>query len=73
MKRTGKCPKCDNSEIIIVPGDTGVYGVGNNIPTSLYVLNYVKVPRYVCCSCGYVEEWIETEDILKVKKKYGKK
>jgi hypothetical protein len=28
--------------------------------------------RYVCGSCGFSEEWIDTpDDIAKVRKKYG--
>ena len=33
---------------------------GNNIYTSNFE-NFGKIPviRYVCCSCGYVENWVE--------------
>lgn len=31
---------------------------------------HILVHRYVCCSCGYSEEWIDKEDIPKLEKKY---
>ena len=38
---------------------------GNNIYTSTYTL-FGKIPviRYVCCSCGYAENWVEKEEEL---------
>ena len=30
----------------------------------------VLVHRYVCCACGYSEEWIDKEDIPRLKEKY---
>lgn len=32
--------------------------------------NSIKISpnRYICCECGYTEEWIDREDIEKVKK-----
>lgn len=70
MKNTNTCPKCGSRDIIRVEGRAGAYGVGNNIPVGLTVFSYVKVPRYVCCKCGYSEEWIDLEDIPKLEKKY---
>ena len=70
MKNTSICPKCSSTDILLVPGSAGAYGVGNNIPTGWSNLSAVLVHRYVCCNCGYSEEWINREDILKLKKKY---
>ena len=67
MKNTHICPKCNSNDIIKVPGKAGAYGSGNNIPIGLRV---VLVHRYVCCSCGYSEEWIDKEDIQKLKNKF---
>ena len=70
MKNTGICPKCKQSDIITVKGSSGAYGVGNNIPVGMTNFSAVLVNRYVCCNCGYSEEWIDLEDIPKLKKKY---
>lgn len=34
------------------------------------IFTYALVNRYVCCNCGYSEEWIDREDLPKLKKKY---
>lgn len=70
MKITKICPKCQGNDILFIEGSIGAYGAGNNIPTSTF--RYAKVGRYVCCTCGYSEEWIDREDMEKLKKKYRK-
>ncbi len=73
MKNTKLCPKCGGNDILLVPGNAGAYGTGNNIQTGLTILSAVLVNRYVCCNCGYSEEWVDREDIDKLKKKYSEK
>ena len=72
MKNKRFCPKCNSSDILLVPGKAGAYGSGNNIQTGMTIFSAVLVHRYICCSCGYSEEWIDKEDIQKLKKKYGR-
>lgn len=72
MKNKHICPKCGATDILMVEGDIRGYGAGNNICTGMTIFSAVLVHRYVCCSCGYSEEWINTEDIGKLKKKFGK-
>jgi ribosomal protein S27AE len=57
MKQSQLCPKCGASDILFIPGNAGAYGAGNNIPAGATVFSYVKVNRYLCCRCGYSEEW----------------
>ena len=70
MKNTDKCPKCGGTDLIYVPGSARAYGAGNNIMTGLTTLSAVPVNRYVCATCGFTEEWVDLEDIDKVKKAY---
>ena len=70
MKNKNICPKCGSADIVVVPGRAGAYGTGNNIQVGLTNFSAVLVNRYVCCSCGYSEEWIEKEDIPTLKKKF---
>ena len=72
MKNKRICPKCNSTDILLVPGKAGAYGSGNNIQTGMTIFSAVLVHRYVCCSCGYSEEWIDKEDIQKLKKKYDR-
>jgi predicted nucleic-acid-binding Zn-ribbon protein len=72
VKTTGTCPKCASRELIRIPGSTGAYGTGNNIFTGKTIFSTVNVTRFLCSTCGYSEEWVESpEDIEKVRKKYG--
>lgn len=70
MKKTRKCPKCGGVEILRIQGKAGPYGSGNNIMTGGTIFSAVGVHRYLCCGCGYSEEWIDMEDIPKLKDKF---
>ena len=71
MKNAGRCPKCGSTNILRVEGKAGAYGSGNNIITGFTIFSAVLVHRYVCCECGYSEEWIDREDIPKLQNYYG--
>jgi predicted nucleic-acid-binding Zn-ribbon protein len=71
MKNTGKCTKCGSSGILRIPGQTGPFGAGNNIPAGSTIFSSVRVARYVCDRCGYSEEWVdEASDLQKLRDKY---
>ena len=72
MKNTKVCAKCNSNNILRVEGYSGCYGAGNNIRIGASVFDAVNVNRYLCCDCGFSEEWIDLEDIPKVVQKYGK-
>lgn len=57
MKNSGICPKCGSRNVVRIP-DTGRYASSNSIYTTRATL-FGKIPviRYVCCSCGFVENW----------------
>ncbi|MBE6546025.1 MAG: hypothetical protein E7668_01120 [Ruminococcaceae bacterium] len=63
MKNTNICPKCQSSNIVRIDGHTGAYGSGNNVMTGKTIFSTVNVNRYICCDCGFTEEWIDKEDI----------
>lgn len=68
MKRTKICPKCSSHEILRVKDTAGEY-------TNALIIGFfstVYVPRYVCCDCGYVEEWVDTSDLDTLKEKLKK-
>lgn len=66
MKHTKICPKCSSSDIIRINGYAGPYGTGNNIMVGSTIFSAVNVNRYICCSCGFTEEWIDNKDIEKI-------
>ncbi len=67
MKTTKICPKCRSNDIVRIDGYTGGYGAGNNVMVGISVFSAVNVNRYICCRCGFTEEWIDLEDLDKVK------
>lgn len=71
MRWKHQCPKCGGTDIIKVPGRSGAYGTGNNISVGLSIFSAVMVHRYVCCSCGFTEEWVDREDVETLRKKFG--
>jgi predicted nucleic-acid-binding Zn-ribbon protein len=71
MKQTGKCPKCESSDLIRIPGQISAYGTGNNVPVGLFKTP-VMVTRFVCAKCGFSEEWIDSsEEIERLREKYA--
>lgn len=70
MKNSNKYPKCGSSDIIKIPGHAGAYGSGNNIMVGMTIKSAVPVDRYLCADCGYSEEWVDTDYIDKIKKKF---
>ena len=70
MKNNKMCPKCQSTNIVRIDGSVGAHGVGNNVMLGMTIFSAVKVNRYICCNCGFTEEWIDKEDIQILKKKY---
>ena len=66
MKYTKTCPKCQSTDIVRFDGDDGARDAVNRLQTSFF--NFVNVNRYICCNCGFVEEWIDKKDIKEVAK-----
>ena len=66
MKNTKLCPKCQSANIVRIDGYSGAYGTGNNVLTGNTIFSAVNVNRYICCDCGFTEEWIDQEDMAKV-------
>lgn len=72
MKHGNPCPKCQATAVLRVPGHAGKYGTGNNIPTGFWVSSAVPVSRYICLTCGFVEEWVDNpHDLARLADKYG--
>ncbi len=68
MKTTGICPKCQSSDLVRINGKQEAYGAGNYVRTGLIAT--AGVHRYVCLTCGYTEEWVDREDLDKIRKKH---
>ena len=73
MKNSGRCTKCGSIDIVRVPDNPRRYTSGNNIyTTSITLIGKIPVIRYVCCRCGYVENWVEKAGELDtIKRSFG--
>ena len=71
MKKTGVCPKCGGADIVRVPG--GVRGTMDNMQNFvIWGVQTAPVDRYICCVCGFSEEWLREDDLEKVKEYWAK-
>jgi len=72
VRKSRTCAKCGGGDIVRIPGNVGPYGAGSNIPAGMTIFSRVKVARYVCGGCGYVEHYVEdAEGLRKLRRKYG--
>lgn len=67
MKNTRKCPKCGGTDIRMIEGFVGSYGVGNSIMVGLTTFSAVRKNTYICCDCCYTEEWLNKDDLERVR------
>ncbi len=59
LKNTKRCPKCGSLEILRVPDDAHRYLANSVCITGMLTVKRIPVARYVCRSCGYLEDWVE--------------
>lgn len=73
MKNGNLCPMCGSREIVRIPDNPRRHASGNNIYTTrATLLGKIPVIRYVCCNCGYTENWVETRrDLEKLKETFS--
>ncbi|WP_297987572.1 hypothetical protein [Oscillibacter sp.] len=73
MKNGNLCPKCGSRKIVRIPDNPRRHASGNNIyTTQATLLGKIPVIRYVCCGCGYTENWVETRrDLEKLKETFS--
>lgn len=61
MRNSKMCPKCGGEDIRRINGDADHISTANVIVLGAF--KRVYVPRYLCISCGFMEEWIEEDDL----------
>ena len=67
MRNNGICPKCKSNNVSEIKSDL----LGTRISTG--ALSVACVSYYVCCQCGYVEEWItDKKDLEKLSDKLNR-
>ena len=72
MKNRKICTKCNSADVVIVEGAKTNYAKGNVIFTGSTIFSAALVDKYVCCNCGFFEEWVNNpQDLQKIRAKYG--
>ena len=74
MKDSRSCPKCESADVVRIPGEARSMSgaAGNYVAASVF--SHVLVSRFLCCECGYSEEWVESpEDRERLKERYQDK
>jgi len=66
MKNSGVCSKCQSGNIVKFEGVIG--RPGEQVQIGFITTSAVPMHKYVCCNCGFVEEWIDNENLEKVEK-----
>lgn len=70
MKNTGKCAKCGSDAVIALDNNMGQ----QLTPVRISAFSVASTTRYICCDCGYMEEWISSDkDLKKLRKKLSRK
>ena len=74
MKKTNVCPKCGGTDIVKVPGTASGSGryCYNEVPLGLLMVA-APVDRFICCTCGYSEEWLRKSNLDDIRERWAKK
>jgi predicted RNA-binding Zn-ribbon protein involved in translation (DUF1610 family) len=64
VKDSGACAKCGSPDVVRVPDEAGAYGAAQTVRAG-NLFQRVQVSRYVCATCGFVEQWIDDADDLR--------
>ena len=66
MKISKKCPKCKSDFIIALKEGIFDQREFRNV-IHLSTFSTVQKVTYICCECGYTEEWLKDSDLDLVK------
>ena len=59
MKYKKQCPKCGSREIFVMDQDRSGGGQHQGTTDSTTYYSNVSVQQYICCKCGYSEDWVD--------------
>ncbi len=67
MKYAKQCPKCGSKDIIVFMNDGFPVDSDHGIMVGMTIMSTIPLHRYVCCNCGYTEQWVKRCHIEKLK------
>ena len=69
MGELKKCPKCQSTKLNIKKPmyitELNSFHQHLSVRISSTPFSFVRLTKYMCFGCGYVENWIKTDDELK--------
>lgn len=68
MKHSKQCLKCGSCDIIVLKNDGFPEMSDRGLMTGASILTNVALDRYICCGCGYTEEWTDKYGIQRIRK-----
>jgi len=74
MKNTGRCPKCESTDLVRIPAGGWALTPIGFAPTNQLGGTSASAPvtHYLCAGCGFVEQWIEDGlGVRQLRRKYG--
>lgn len=63
MKNSSSCPKCGEKKLMVIPKNIDEKGHAKSIPAGFWK-ERVYIANYICSKCGFLEEWINSEEDL---------
>ncbi len=60
MKNSNRCIKCGSDAVVVLDNSMGQQFT----PVRISGFSVAKTARFICCDCGYMEEWIINEKRL---------
>ena len=67
MKYKKLCPKCGSADLICFVNDGFLDSSEKGIAVGMTIFSNVSVERYICCQCGYTEQWVDPRSIPQLK------
>ena len=71
MKHSKKCPKCGSDRVLKAMGAEMRERGENILPLGLF--DWARIDRWICCACGYSEEWVDADMLGEVEKYWSKR
>lgn len=70
MKYAKQCPKCGSTDLILYHNDGFPDDSKRGIMVGITIFSSVPMERYICCNCGYTEEWVDRSCIEELKRSH---
>jgi len=71
MKNSKICPKCGSAKVLRAEGAEMRERGENILPLGFF--DWARIDRWICCGCGYSEEWVDETMLNQVERYLSKR